>query len=405
MKKKILFLTSSYPYGIGEGFIEPELISLSNKFQLFVTPIYPRGEEKNIFILNGNIKYNNLPLLRYDFLLHAFIYLLKKPLLFFSLIQLSCQKDIKKMFSNLILIPKAIFIAKYVKFHKIDFIYAHWLSAPTQLALLLNKIVEVPYGVTGHRWDIVDRNNFHKKFEKASFVRLISNYSVKILPKDIYLRFKSKILILKMGVSLDKDIKLYPGKYKSSSPFKGVCVANLIEVKGHIYLLKALSKLKIAGVVIYMDFIGDGNLKNKLVELSDSLNILEQVNFLGQMEHIDVINKLKNEKYNFCCLPSLNLGGGMHEGIPVSLMEAMGNGIPCISTKTGSIEELINDMNTGLLVQDKNYIELSQAILKLYLDSNLRYNLAHNALNEIKSNYNEDINNKQLINFIFRFIS
>ena len=38
---------------------------------------------------------------------------------------------------------------------------------------------------------------------------------------------------------------------------------------------------------------------------------------------------------------SLDLGNGEHEGIPVSLIEAMAHGLPVISTQTGGIPELV----------------------------------------------------------------
>jgi glycosyltransferase involved in cell wall biosynthesis len=63
-------------------------------------------------------------------------------------------------------------------------------------------------------------------------------------------------------------------------------------------------------------------------------------------------------------LPSLDLGGGVHEGIPVSLIEAMAYGVPVISTNTGGIPELL-DNGAGVMVPQADSAALAAAIVKL----------------------------------------
>ena len=67
-----------------------------------------------------------------------------------------------------------------------------------------------------------------------------------------------------------------------------------------------------------------------------------------------------------------------YEGVPISIMEAMAYGIPCLATHVGGVSEIVN-CQTGILIeknssanQIKNYIvtflHLSQEKKKRYID-------------------------------------
>jgi colanic acid/amylovoran biosynthesis glycosyltransferase len=86
-------------------------------------------------------------------------------------------------------------------------------------------------------------------------------------------------------------------------------------------------------------------------------------------------------------LPSIDLGNGSHEGIPVCLMEAMAHGIPVIATKTGGIPELINE-TTGILVPPKDWAALAEAIAQIMADSRLRRRLAQSGQQYVQEEFN-----------------
>ena len=53
-------------------------------------------------------------------------------------------------------------------------------------------------------------------------------------------------------------------------------------------------------------------------------------------------------------------------------MEAMGSGVPVISTRMSGIPELVHDGECGLLVEPKEVGQLADAIQRLYDDADLR---------------------------------
>ena len=59
---------------------------------------------------------------------------------------------------------------------------------------------------------------------------------------------------------------------------------------------------------------------------------------------------MPRDAYDIFVMPSVDLGGGVHEGIPVALMEAMSAQVAVVATDTGGIPELVIDKVTGRLV-------------------------------------------------------
>ncbi|MGB3590258.1 MAG: glycosyltransferase family 4 protein [Nonlabens sp.] len=66
------------------------------------------------------------------------------------------------------------------------------------------------------------------------------------------------------------------------------------------------------------------------------------------------------------------------DNLPVSLLEAMALGLPIVSTNVGGIPYLINDKQSGLLVNDSSVEQMTNAIHSLIEDKDLVYNITKN---------------------------
>ncbi len=64
-----------------------------------------------------------------------------------------------------------------------------------------------------------------------------------------------------------------------------------------------------------------------------------------------------------------------HEGMPISIIEAMVSGLPVIATKVGGIADEVVPDETGLLIPIQNPSKLAEALLKLVNDESLRLQL------------------------------
>jgi glycosyltransferase involved in cell wall biosynthesis len=99
----------------------------------------------------------------------------------------------------------------------------------------------------------------------------------------------------------------------------------------------------------------------------------EEVTRLGLKDHVEILgwvsgeDKLKQfREADVLCLPSY------HEGLPMSILEAMGAGLPVVSTTIAGIPEAVVHPTSGLLVEPGDIPALTQALIRLLGDASVR---------------------------------
>ncbi|MEH6948243.1 glycosyltransferase family 4 protein [Bacillus sp. JJ634] len=148
-----------------------------------------------------------------------------------------------------------------------------------------------------------------------------------------------------------------------------VCPARLSFIKGHKYLLEALAKLKSQHNNWVCWLVGDGNLRNELINMTRKLNLSNHVIFLGTQKNIPSILK----QADICVLSSLQ------ESFPYAIMEAQIAGIPAAVTDVGGLTEAVTHGQTGLISPKENSESLYRNIKELIENEHLRNTMAANA--------------------------
>lgn len=397
----ILLISSSAPYGKGESFVISEantLAQLGENVTLF--PALIRNSTPNNFNLHDDIKLLVKPVISIKVLFGFLCFLFKSPKHSISLLKMIVDKNILNTLKNILILPKSIWLSNYVKKNSIDHIHAHWLTTPSTMALIASEISGVPWSVTAHRGDIVTNNILEVKFRNASFVRFISNSGLDLAAKQVK-SLPEKNHVIHMGVEVC-EISAKKNHIKDTCiTRKIVCPANLIPVKGHSYLIESISKMQLKNQ-IKLYIVGDGELRQSLEAKVRELNLESVVEFLGHIPHHEVLSWYKDGTVDAVILPSLDLGSGVHEGIPVSLMEAMAHRIPVISTRTGGIPELLEDNSNryGILVTANDSNELSEVLDNLVRDKSSFVELAQVGYSQILANFNQKKSVSTLINTI-----
>lgn len=141
-------------------------------------------------------------------------------------------------------------------------------------------------------------------------------------------------------------------------------IARLTEQKGHSYLLEALAGTPRLSRV-HLVVVGNGPLDGELKQRADALGLRERVHFVGARR--DLGNLLS--AFDVFVLPSL------WEGLPLSLVLAMGAGLPVVATAVAGIPEVVEHDRTGLLVPPGKTAALGEALARLTADPDLRARL------------------------------
>lgn len=138
--------------------------------------------------------------------------------------------------------------------------------------------------------------------------------------------------------------------------------------KNHGGLLRAFRILLDRCPRCRLHLVGDGELRPQLEALAEELKITDSVRFHGMQEN--VYPYLHNA--DIFVLPSL------YEGIPMTVIEAMGTGLPIVATKVGGVPDLLRSEENGILVSCEE-AAVADALERLVKDPTLRERIGKQA--------------------------
>ncbi len=165
--------------------------------------------------------------------------------------------------------------------------------------------------------------------------------------------------------------------FKAEDPVVGV-VARLVRDKGHEYLIRAISVLKDRFPNIRLLIVGAGNYRPPLEHLVKALHLEDHVVFTGNLP--DVIQPLL--AMDIFALPAV-----WREGFGLSIVEAMACSKPVIVTNIWALNELIQNGETGILIEPKEVEPLVQAITQLITNKTLRNKIETQGRQMVEKNF------------------
>lgn len=356
---KLAYLTASFPFGTGETFLIPEITALTKVgAELQVIPLYPRGPRRTDWDPKSErVQILEAGLLSLRIACSAASMAAARPILSASAVSSVIGGSIRHAAKNLAVTTKAMWVAREIGRAKCDHLHVHWGGTTASAGMIAARMTGISWSLTCHRWDIYENNLLAEKARSASFVRFISAKGIRdavSLGVD-----EGRAHVIRMGTTVPQEIA--PLKWPRCGPLTILCPANLVPVKGHTFLFAACAELVRDGLDIKLLLAGDGPLLPDLKAEALRLGLDHRVVFLGHLARPDLLEKYVRREVHLVVLPSVDRGGGEHEGVPVSLMEAMAYGVPVLSTRTGSIPELLPD-ELGLTVPQRDPHAIAEAV-------------------------------------------
>jgi glycosyltransferase involved in cell wall biosynthesis len=105
--------------------------------------------------------------------------------------------------------------------------------------------------------------------------------------------------------------------------------------------------------------IGTGPESARVEAVTSSYDADHTVRFMGRLKNSEVLSYFKNE----CIDLFVNLSES--EGVPVSIMEALSYGVPCVATDVGGTAEIVNKENGEVVAVGSNAKECSLAVRRV----------------------------------------
>lgn len=262
----------------------------------------------------------------------------------------------------------------HTHFYKTDII-GFWATRGTNC-----KIISTPHGWSKKMdfklwcYEMMDRMTF-------PFLNAVAPLS-----EDLYCPLKKipglngKLHFIRNGVDLSEIMQSNSVngsllEEKKTGNFIIGYIGQLIPRKGLDTLFKALANVNKISWKLFL--IGDGPQKNELEELAEQLRLKENIYFKGfRQDRLDFLRG-----FDSFILPS------RLEGIPRCLMESMAAGVPVIASDIPGCNDLVKDMETGLLFELDNPTDLADKIQKMLNSEALRTTITQNAEQYIKKHY------------------
>lgn len=177
---------------------------------------------------------------------------------------------------------------------------------------------------------------------------------------------EEKVPIIYNGIDLSKCKK--KKAYNIDHKLTFLHIGRFADVKNHKMLIDAFSNYikKVPDSELLL--IGDGPLMEEIKYKVQKLNLTDKIHFLGQ----------KSDVFSYLNLADAFIFPSIYEGMPMTLIEAMGTGLPIIATNVGGIPSMIKNNYNGILV--KCEIDDIEKAMERVMDLTLREKLGSNAL-------------------------
>jgi len=220
-----------------------------------------------------------------------------------------------------------------------------------------------------------------KIINDASVISVANEYEQKIFSS---LNKKSRIEIIRNGVNLKKLVSKhnFKEKYQINSNYI-LFVGRFSKSKGIETLINAFSIVKneLKDSNIHLVIMGvDFGYQAEMEKLIKKLNLSEEIKVIKNPPRDDVISAYGESE--FLVLPS------QWELSPLVPLESFAFKKPVISTNSHGIPYTVQNNKNGILVEPENSLELSNAIVKLLNDSELREKLGQSGYNFVNEECN-----------------
>lgn len=305
---------------------------------------------------------------------------------------------VKKPKSKYLKIIQSLFIPFIIRSHfknidifKTNQLYGAWV--PLIIKLLTRKPLIIRTGFDLLQFSFKEKKSFVKisiYYLLTQIALLLANlYFVSSKSDSIYL-FEKFILLNKSKVIVRPNWiipDIHPAK-QNKNGIKVLTVGRLEKQKNYFKLIEYFG-----GSDFELDIVGDGTLKNELVNYAEKQSA--KVNFLGLIDYNTLLEKYK--EYTFFILSS------KFEGHPKALIEAMSRGCICIVNKNINTEEIISNFENGILY-DANIENPLNLIEKLQKENDSINKISKNAVNFANTKYSIEKEASKEIDFYRKLI-
>jgi glycosyltransferase involved in cell wall biosynthesis len=234
-----------------------------------------------------------------------------------------------------------------------------------------------------------DRSRLYKGLYRLFFKNTSIICLSEKLTYDVEDVHKGSVYVVNNGI----EAEIHEYEKELNEPPVILYLSNLMETKGVLTLLEAANVLKERQIDFRLNLVGA-----PMNDIMKKINSLISKYKLGN-NLISIGPKYKDEKKeafqraDVFVLPTYY----DKECFPLVLLEAMSFNLPVISTDEGAITDIIDDGETGFIVNKKDSVGLAEKLVLLLKDEELRIKMGRNGFRKFKNKYTDQITEKKIL--------
>ena len=249
---------------------------------------------------------------------------------------------------------------KYIKKNSLpDLIHAHDLRYGSFIAYEIFKKYRIPYVITEHNSDILE-----KKFptilisKTKEIIKNSKNFSTvsRVMAQNLKSFFKVKKKIFILNNVLAKSFLVKKNIKDHKKIFTFITVTRFDKNKNLEILIKAFKKI-IEVKKSKLKIIGDGPMYNKIKKIIKINNLSKKIILLGSLKRKKIINHLLNSN---CFIMTSKI-----ETFGVATIEAMSCGLPVILSKNAGSMEIKRTIKNTIIYNPNNTLALFEQMYKI----------------------------------------
>jgi glycosyltransferase involved in cell wall biosynthesis len=262
--------------------------------------------------------------------------------------------------------------ARLLRHSRIDIVHAHgykqnvlaWLLARrlgvTEVLTTIHGLPEPATNSWRERMIVRGRTRVDYFIAKRVCARAVAvSRDMKRSLVDRYGFHEDHVTVIRNGARLPPPTS---GERGRSESFHIGTVGRMVPIKGFDLFLDVASALKREGRPVRFSILGDGPLREDLSRRAADLQLEDCVDFLAP----------RPDPFSYYRSLDLYLNTSLHEGLPMSVVEAMACGTPVVSAAVGGIPEIVAHGEHGFLVEGRNPAVFAESCLRLMRDDALR---------------------------------
>jgi len=275
-------------------------------------------------------------------------------------------------------------------------LYAHFIHTPGSVADYTSRILYVPWSVSAHAKDIWTSPDWELQGKLKSAAWTVTCTRVGHAHLQSLADDPSRVHLSYHGIDLNRFPQFEASRQlrdggQADDPVIILSVGRAVPKKGFDILLQALALLPGQYHWRFIH-IGGGTELEALKKQALDLDIEDRISWEGAVNQSAVLSQYRSA--DIFALACRITADGDRDGLPNVLVESASQGLACVSTDISAIPELFVDDKNGLLVSPEDAQALSDALVKLISDPNMRARLAGSAQATVRSafDYHASIN-------------